>query len=453
MSMKLLFWLRKNRPKAGKYPIYCRITIGSTIAEISTDEYVLPEKWEYKVVKDGKEKIINEQKVLGKNEETKVINERLDQIRIKLKKIYLKLEEKEELITASLIKALFENKAPAYKSRTLLEAFDLHISKMKELEAKKHLSPNTRKKYEYARKNIQLFIKYQYDSGKYPSEDIILKHMLIEGRPEFSFADDFEQYGKTVINKDKPKTWGNNHCKKELSITNSTIITAIKKGWIERNPLADRSKTITKGETKYLRIDQVKAIEEYVPKTQSLQQIKDIFLFSCYTGLAYNEVHELSHDNIRSGIEGKEWIFIERKKTLLTSPKKCKIILVSKAKAILEKYKNDEECLSNQKCLPVISNTKYNQYLKVLQTGINEKYPGLIQNLTTHMARHTCAVLLLDDGFTKDYIAKMFGHKDTSLIGETYGEVTEKRMSDEFELIEERRKELAKLKELKLKAS
>jgi integrase len=110
--------------------------------------------------------------------------------------------------------------------------------------------------------------------------------------------------------------------------------------------------------------------------------VRDIFIFCCYTGLAYVDVLQLTRSEIATGIDGEKWIYTSRQKTDTSTG----IPLLPPALEILEKYKDHPQCLNEERLLPVLSNQKMNSYLKEIadQCGITKK-------MTMHTARHTFA--------------------------------------------------------------
>ncbi len=437
-NLNILFWLRKNSPNSqGQAPIYCRIKYDGLRVDFSIGEYIDPDKWQ-------------NQRVTGSKNDAKFINDRIDTIKNKLKIAHNKLEEKDELITAAIIKDYFDGKV-GHKNHTLIKALTVAIAEMNELVKNKQMKSTTVANYTYTMNNVQVFIKHQYKK-----EDIFLNDLITRGKPEYSFAADFEHWGKTIETLKDPKDkrgkkikkpiWSHNYCKKALSRLSSMITVAYRKGWIERNPFEGLNLKTKIGKPKYLTTEQVQLIKETDIKSESIERIRDVFLFGCYTGMSYAELKKLSKDHFSYGIDGRDWIFITRKKTEDSTGKVCKIPIVEGAAEIIEKYKHDPECISNGVSLPVASNSCYNIYLKILQSACNEysNQKGLnikiIENLTTHIARHTCVTVLLDMGYTKDFIAEVLGHETTKLIAKIYGEITTKRMSMEMNQVENRLK-------------
>ena len=160
--------------------------------------------------------------------------------------------------------------------------------------------------------------------------------------------------------------------------------------------------------------------------SERLEQIRDVFLFCCYTGLAFADVEKLKPSEIGIGIDGSKWIFTNRQKTDTLS----RIPLLSIAIDILEKYKDHPACITSNKVLPVLSNQKYNEYLKEIANicGINKK-------MTSHTERHTFATTItLSNGVPMESVSKMLGHKNIKTT-QHYAKVLDKKISDDMNLL------------------
>jgi site-specific recombinase XerD len=161
-------------------------------------------------------------------------------------------------------------------------------------------------------------------------------------------------------------------------------------------------------------------IEEF---NDSLSAVRDVFVFCCFTGLAYTDVKKLSSDNIEKAINGQLFISIKRTKT----DNLCNIPLLDNAKSILEKYSNDSTCIHNGVLLPVISNQRYNQYLKVIAKKCDIK-----KNITTHTARHTFATTVtLNNNIPIEVVGAMLGHKKISTT-QIYAKIVNSTINDKM---------------------
>lgn len=431
-NLSILFWLRKSRAKNdNERIIICRITVNGQQAEISTGEKIDPERWK-------------NQSVIGNKADARTINERLDIIKTKIKGIRNKLQENKEIMTAALIKLHYEDKIANNNNKTLKQAFDQALLEMKELVDSEKIEDNTRKRYIVTYNNVKSFLLKEYKK-----EDIFLKDLLDNSKEEFAFARRYEHWGKTYAGTaEKPKKiWGVNYPKKELKRICRVLHIAIGNGWLAQNPFKKYDKAETKGADKALTEEAFEIIMNLNPATPSLHVVLDIFKFQCYTGLAYAEVRGLSKLDLRFNIQGYDWIMKKRKKTIKSSGKVSRVILLKEAQAILDKYKDDPECLTKNRLLPVRTNQEYNRDLKTIMTLANEK-GAYIEHMTTHVGRHTCSRILMDKGLGKEFIAEAFGHTTTEMIGTIYGKVTTKKLAKEMDRLNYMEQELDKNKQI-----
>lgn len=157
--------------------------------------------------------------------------------------------------------------------------------------------------------------------------------------------------------------------------------------------------------------------------------VKDIFIFSCFTGLAYVDVQNLTKSHISIGIDGEKWIFTHRKKTEVAS----KIPVLPVAQMIIDKYKNHPECINKDKLLPILTNQKMNAYLKEV-ADICE----IEKDLTFHIARHTFATTVtLTNGVPIESVSKMLGHKNLKTT-QHYAKVLDRKISDDMRMLKEK---------------
>ncbi len=135
---------------------------------------------------------------------------------------------------------------------------------------------------------------------------------------------------------------------------------------------------------------------------ERLRNVRDIFVFSCYTGLAYADVAKLTRQEIVKGVDGEQWIVTARQKTDTS----CAIPLLPVALQILGNYANHPKCMNQDKVLPILSNQKMNAYLKEIAD-----LSDITKVLTFHLARHTFATTVtLSNGIPIETVAKMLGH-------------------------------------------
>jgi site-specific recombinase XerD len=176
----------------------------------------------------------------------------------------------------------------------------------------------------------------------------------------------------------------------------------------------------------FLNESELKSLETKKLTANRLEYVRDLFVFSCYTGLAYIDVMQLSTGNILLGTDQEYWIFTKRKKTENT----VRIPILPKAFMLIEKYKCNPKSVSADKIFPPISNQKINDYLKEIATlcCINK-------NLTFHIARHTFATTVtLTNGVPIESVSKMLGHSKLSTT-QVYARVIEQKLSQDMKAL------------------
>lgn len=392
------FLVRRTRANtSGEIPIYIRIIVDSKPVEVATKHYVKPDQW-------SPEK----GRVKGNTEYARTLNAFLDNSKTKLTKIFNRLEEQEELITAERIKNIFVGKAG--KQRTLLEVFDYHNNQMK-AQVGKDYALGTYKRFEIAKKLVQEFMQYQYAKS-----DVFLSEL------DYEFVTNLEFYFKTV------RKCAHNTTMKYITNLRKIVYMARLHGWLEQDPFMKFKCTIKETKRHYLTEEEITLLQEKEIDIDRLAQVRDIFLFCCYTGLAYADVHKLTPNQIGRGVDGKYWIFTDRTKTKTASH----IPLLSPALALVEKYKDHPEAVNRSRIFPVSSNQKMNAYLKEIADLC-----GISKTLTTHVARHTFATTVtLTNGVPLETVSSMLGHKSIKTT-QHYAKVVQKKVGQDMEQLEQ----------------
>ena len=185
-------------------------------------------------------------------------------------------------------------------------------------------------------------------------------------------------------------------------------------------------KEVKKG---YLTKEELTSLYEGEFGFQRLEQVRDIFLFCCYTGLSYSDVQKLTQDNISKGLDGEFWIFIDRTKT--GSPSNVPLLPV--ADEIVRKYKKHPEAVNSGKLLPVISNQKMNAYLKEIAVVC-----GIKKHITFHMVRHSFATTVtLSNGVAIESVGSMLGHKNLKTT-QIYAKVVQEKVSEDMKALKDK---------------
>lgn len=199
--------------------------------------------------------------------------------------------------------------------------------------------------------------------------------------------------------------------------------------WLDKNPFANYKSKVKEVERVYLSEVEIQNIINKDFKTERLSLVRGIFLFSCFTGLAYVNVKNLTKSYLSIGIDGEKWIFTRRQKTETAS----KIPILPLTQMIIDKYEDDPECNNQSKLLPILSNQKMNAYLKEI-AGICE----IDKELTFHIARHTFATTItLTNGVPIESVSKLLGHKNLRTT-QHYGRVLDKKVSVDMKILREK---------------
>ena len=388
-TFRVLFFLKRDKQKAnGNVPIFCRITIDKQEARFGIKKDVNPTIWDIKIGK-----------AIGRTNEAVDINTVIDQTKSVLFSIYNDLLLSEVNVTAEKVKNHFLGGAS--KDHNLLEQFQRHNEDIEKLIGI-NKSKATHQKYEVTRKHLKSFIKEKYNLS-----DISFKEI------NYQFLIDFEVYLLTSCGCN-PNTTA-----KFMQFFKRIVIIAKNNGWIKADPFANYKIRIKKVDRGYLHQAEVEAIMAKKFSTKRLEQVRDIFVFSCFCGLAYIDVKNLRKENIRTSFDGNLWIFGKREKTDVS----FSIPLLDIPKTILEKY---EGTLPDNRILPVPSNQKMNAYLKEIGALCE-----IDKDLSFHLARHTFATLTLSKGVSIESVSKMLGHTNIKTT-QIYARITDSKISHDM---------------------
>lgn len=341
----LQFQLRKSKSKQnGTAPIYLRIAVKESVVELSSKKYINPSKWN-----------ADTQKVIGNSEEVRLINAYLKNMEQQAFQVYHELVQKGvEITTANLKSRLLGEEV---NRRYIIEIFKEHNRKVAALVGKQY-AELTLERYETSLKHTQAFIL-----SKYGADDLDIIRL------NYEFIENYEFWLKSVRNCD------HNTAMKYLGNFKKIVRICIKNGWLQKDPFFGFSFAMREVKRSALTEDEIKQIVDHKFGSDRVSRVRDIFLFSCYTGLAYADIKKLTHSEIQTGFNGKEWIFTSRKKTDTDT----RVPLLPEAIAIVNKYKADPECVSTNKVLPVLSNQKMNAHLKQIADLC-----GITKRLTYH---------------------------------------------------------------------
>ena len=393
------FIIRRTNPRSSSLAtVYFRITIDGVRTEFSLQRQCDPERW-----------ISEKGRLNGKTEDVKAFNKYLDAVQSRIYEIFQTLVSSGTEFDGESIKARYLG-YHIEKPRTLLEVYGAHNLEFEKLVGK-GLSYRTLQKYKTIKAYVTDFLNYQYALN-----DIELHKM------DYQFIRNFEIYLKTI--KHCCHNTAMDYLKKIKKILNQCIA----KNWIARSPFAGFKMSVNETHKTFLTEEELKTIASKKIDIQRLEQVRDIFLFSCYTGLAY-DVAKLTSDNVVDGIDGDKWIFTCRSKT--NAPSKIPLLPVSNS--IILKYTSHPVTSSTGKLLPVLSNQRMNSYLKELADMCEIK-----KDLTFHCARHTFATTVtLTNGVPIETVSKMLGHKSLKTT-QLYAKIVDKKVSEDMRSLKEK---------------
>ncbi|MFC4268871.1 site-specific integrase [Polaribacter marinivivus] len=392
----LLFYLKKSKVDAqGKCPIYLRITIDGKRTEISTKRTIEIEKWS-----------VEANKAIGRTEDIRELNAYLDSLTTKVYQSQRDLIQDNKEVTTETLKNKFLGVEE--KQRTLITIFKNHNKQVEKLVGRE-FSAGTLERYKTVCKHLQKFMQHQYKVSDIPVNRIDHKYIT-----------DFEFYLKTVRN------CGHNSTIKYIKNFKKIVRIAIANDWIKKDPFLNYKVRLKEVERQFLSKEEIQKLIEKEFSIKRLEQVKDIFVFCCFTGLSYADVKKLSKNDIVIGIDGDRWIKTKRTKTNTRS----NIPLLKTPEVILEKYSSSSNFANSDYLLPVLSNQKMNAYLKEIADLCE-----INKNLTFHLARHTFATTVtLTNGVPIESVSKMLGHKSLKTT-QHYAKIIDRKVSEDMAVL------------------
>ena len=239
----------------------------------------------------------------------------------------------------------------------------------------------------------------------------------------YKFINDFADFLFACWPKGHVNAMSHNTVMKHLQRLRKIVTLAFHLEWVDKDPFIRWRPTFEKRERDFLNPNELKLIEDFKFYNDRLDRVRDLFIFSCYTGISFSDINDLTENHIRTGLDGQKWIFTFRNKTKT----KVKIPLLDKALEILEKYHEHPMTETTQSLLPLITNVKVNLYLKEVADLCDLK-----KNLTFHMARHTFATTVtLSNGVPIETVSKLLGHTKIATT-QIYARVLEDKLSKDM---------------------
>lgn len=396
--LSLLFYLRKYKTdRVGRSMIYVRITVNGERSEFSTGRKIHPSQWDAAYGK-----------VLGFSQEVRQLNSQLSKIRTDLYRHADILKGREQTLTAMSLKEAYLGLDKPTKM--LLEVFQEHNEQVNSLVGKE-FAEGTAERYRTAKSHLKEYLQKELRKNDIPINQV-----------DYSFISGFEYYLKT-----KRKCSHNTAIKYVVNFK-KIIRIAYANGWISKDPFANWKARLKIIEREFLTSEELQTLMDTTFFVERLEYVRDVFVFCCFTGLAYADAKKLTHDDFVVGIDGELWINTKRTKTKT----KSNIPVLPTAMMILEKYE-DSPFLMNGRILPVLTNQKMNAYLKEIAD-----LSGIKKNLTTHLARHTFATTVtLSNGVSIESVSKMLGHKSLRTT-QHYAKILNRKVSEDMQLLKEK---------------
>ena len=390
-KIKILFYLLNSKQTAkGTSTIYCRIVMDNLRKQFSTGIDIPSNEWD---------KL--KQKAKGKSIENKTINLHIDQIKNKLTEAETRLMiEKPDNYSIEDIYLIFKGEYEE-NTPTLLKLFKERLDKMEKLVGSEY-TIRTFRKFKEVFKHVKDFLR-----DSYKISDISFKKL------DFKFIQNFQEY-LLIQKKHKPIT-----INKIIQRVNQIVLLAVKYKYIQEHPFKGYKPLKEAKQLVFLTEEEVKTLENFQFIQERLERVRDYYLFSVYTGLAYNEAFGLKEEHIIKGFDGQLWIKMIRQKT----QREINIPLLPQALKIIQKYHIAED---QEYILPTISNQKMNSYLKEVAEIV-----GIKKNLTHHTARKTFAsTILLYNNVPIEIVSKLLGHGNISVTQKSYAQVINKSVSN-----------------------
>ncbi|WP_367182787.1 site-specific integrase [Algoriphagus sp.] len=311
-------------------------------------------------------------------------------------------------VTAENIKNTLFGKSDDRKF--ILEVFQKHNEQLEALVGK-DFAPGTLERYKTSLQHTRSFIQWKF--GK---DDIDIQSL------NYEFISDYEFWLKTVRN------CAHNTTVKYLANFKKIVLSCVKKGWLLRDPFLGYKMVKKKVLREVLDKEELDRIHNKKFSIERLNQVRDIFLFCCFTGLAYIDVKNLRRNQIKVGIDGEQWIFTQRQKTETPT----RLPLLPQALEIIIAYDNHPYCSNRGLVLPVMSNQKMNAYLKEIADVCE-----IQKTLTFHIARHTFATTItLGNGVPIETVSKMLGHKSLKQT-QHYAKILDLKVSQDMARLKE----------------
>ena len=376
--IKVNFFIKKSKVKlSGECPIYAKLILGNETLAISTGKYITSERW------DASNRLRN----ILKLEKERILKQSLELFHLKVDRTYNELVKLDNNITLNDIKntILGFNKA---QTVSILEIFEKHNEDFKKRVHAKERSKASLQKYMRSSDLIKAFLK-----KKYNLDDIDVKKI------NNAFIYNLESFLKYESEFKGVVGIKNNSVVKYFKNFKTVCNYGIKLELLDKNPFNSYDGKLKINDAVFLSQEELNKVESIILTNLRLDRVRDIFLFSCYTGYAPVDACKLNEENLIKDNQGKSWLKTVRTKTNI----KANVPILPCTQKIIDKYSGQQPTL-----LPKLSNQKMNAYLKEIADLCDLK-----KNLTWYVSRHTFATTVtLGNGLKIENVSAMMGHSN-----------------------------------------
>jgi len=392
----LTFYINRTKEKKnGECPVMLRININGVRVALQLKRYLKPENWD-----------TDKYRMAGRTDEARVFNEYIEAIKMKANKKYNELISMYDDVSPQMLRdeILGVNTA---KPRMLIEIWNEHIEGLKKLIGKEN-SYATYQKYKKANEYMQSFLQKHYKV-----DDVSVKQI------DHRMISEFLMFIKTE------KNYAFNSAIKMLQKLKKIITISLHNGWITKDPFIKISFALKHVERCYLTEVELKKLMDYNSRIERINRVRDFFVFSCFTGLAYIDIKQLKRHEIEENESGF-WIRTHRQKT----GNRANIPILEVPMNIINKYCVLDALNADDPILPILSNQKMNAYLKELTDLC-----GISKELTFHIARHTFATTVtMMNGVPIESVSKMLGHKNMAST-QIYARIVDQKVGEDMEIL------------------
>lgn len=403
--LKVIFYLKAGKTtKSGQSPIFAKISFKQESITMATGKSITKERWIFTK---------NLRSVL-KLEQEKVIKQALDIFQMNIEKKFNELQKIDSEVSLSLLKNEFQGKVKLKsKSITIIEVMQKHAAFFERKVTAGERAPASLQKYGRAKDLLVAFMRKQYGIDDIDAIEI-----------NSAFVYNLEEYLKYESNFKGRSGIKNNSVVKYIRVYKTACNYCIKMGLLDKNPFMVYDGKLNVKDATFLTQQELNAIEEKLIGNERLQKVRDIFLFSCYTGYAPVDACALTKDNLYEDSSNDLWILTHRAKTAI----KANVPVLPPVFKIITKYEGKQENL-----IPKISNQKMNAYLKEIADICD-----INKHLTWYVARHTFATTVaLGNGVRIENLSAMMGHTNIKQT-QHYAKVMDINVKEDMDKLKKR---------------